>query len=438
MSTLGITALARAPEERNGFYVDLIEKHGGIPFLKGNVPMMMRITESVNWIYGRVQNPWNTSRTAGGSSGGEAALLSSLSSPLGLGNDIGGSVRCPCSFNGLWGLRPTSARFTTQSNKMTTKSGKWFGNKIIYGVNGPMAKSVDDVVALSKVVLDQDCFETDSLVNWLPWNEELYTSKRKLRLGFIETCKEFPACQASRRAVREVAEIVRRLGHEAVDMNHFDMNDSVYTFAKGVTANDFIKSLYACLKGEKPLDEYKKQIMGAKIPPALLKLIMWWTNKNPHRQYRFFKSITNRTVKGFIEASKAVGDYRDRFQKLMNDNRLDGWIMPTNALPAVKHGHTGEIIMSAMYTMFFNLVDFPSGNVPATFVKETEQWYPESYEDKMTDVCKSSMRNSVGLPIGVQIAAPHNRDELVLNLMKQIEPHLQKIEYPLTPRAPPA
>lgn len=398
--------------------------------------MMLRVTESVNWIYGRVLNPWNYERTAGGSSGGEAALVSSLCAPIGYGNDIGGSIRCPCSYTGTYGLRPTSSRFTLRCNRLTTKSGNWLGNKVIIGVNGPMAKSVDDLVALMKVTLDKDCFEVDSLVNWLPWNERMFSQTKKLRIGMIETCREFPSCETSRRAVREVGDIARRLGHEVVDMNHFDISECIYIYARILTANNFVKSLETCLKGEKPIDEYKLMIMGEKVPAFLIKLVSWWANKDTERLNRFFAALTNRTVKGFVNASKMVNKYREKIQKLMLDNRLDAWILPTNALPALKHGHTREIIMTAIYTMLFNLLDYPAGNLPVTFVREDEQFYPPSFEDSMTRYARISMEKSAGLPVGVQIAAPHNRDELVLNLMKQIEPHLPKMEYPLHLRFP--
>lgn len=71
-------------------------KAGGlIPFVKSNMPQLGMAYESTNIMFGAVMNPWNKSRIAGGSTGGEAALLASRSSILGIGSDVGGSLRNP-------------------------------------------------------------------------------------------------------------------------------------------------------------------------------------------------------------------------------------------------------------------------------------------------------------------------------------------------------
>lgn len=66
-----------------------------IPFVKSNIPQLTLNYDSFNFMWGRVVNPWNKLRSAGGSSGGEAALIASRCSPIGIGSDIGGSVRIP-------------------------------------------------------------------------------------------------------------------------------------------------------------------------------------------------------------------------------------------------------------------------------------------------------------------------------------------------------
>lgn len=68
------------------------------------------MNETMNHIWGRAQNPWNTARTTGGSSGGEGGLLSSNCSPIGVGTDIGGSLRIPALYCGAYSLKPTAKR----------------------------------------------------------------------------------------------------------------------------------------------------------------------------------------------------------------------------------------------------------------------------------------------------------------------------------------
>lgn len=85
---------------QNHFYI-----LGGIPFVMTNVPQSMLSFSCINPIYGTTTNTYASTRTCGGSSGGEAALISSGGSIIGIGSDIGGSIRFPCHFSGIAGLK---------------------------------------------------------------------------------------------------------------------------------------------------------------------------------------------------------------------------------------------------------------------------------------------------------------------------------------------
>lgn len=182
-STLGVTAFAEAKETSNSLLVDMVIKHGGVPFVKSNVPMMLKTTESVNNIYGRALNPWNLDRTAGGSSGGESSLIASFCSPAGYGGDIGGSIRTPCHYTGLWGIKPTIERVTIDAGRMISHTGKRFSNTCMVGVSGPMARTVDDIVRMFKVMVDEEVFQRDPQVYRLPFNDHLYLSSKKIKIG---------------------------------------------------------------------------------------------------------------------------------------------------------------------------------------------------------------------------------------------------------------
>src|SRR6202040_138478 len=92
-STFGLPARRAAIESRDDPHVAALRAAGAISLAKRNVPQLLIFTESDNPLYGRTNNPWDPERSCGGSSGGEAALIASGASPLGLGNDIGGSPR---------------------------------------------------------------------------------------------------------------------------------------------------------------------------------------------------------------------------------------------------------------------------------------------------------------------------------------------------------
>ena len=94
----------------DGISVARLRRAGAIVLGKTNLPQLMIWHESDNPVYGRTNNPWNLARTCGGSTGGEAAIVAARGSPLGIGNDLGGSIRVPCHFCGIHGIRPTSLR----------------------------------------------------------------------------------------------------------------------------------------------------------------------------------------------------------------------------------------------------------------------------------------------------------------------------------------
>ena len=109
-STIGLAAFVGKPFSETSALVQVLRHQGAIPFVKTNVPQTMLSWECSNPIFGLTTNPHDTSRTVGGSSGGEAALLAAGGSVLGWGSDIGGSIRIPSSMCGVYGIKPTFAR----------------------------------------------------------------------------------------------------------------------------------------------------------------------------------------------------------------------------------------------------------------------------------------------------------------------------------------
>jgi Asp-tRNA(Asn)/Glu-tRNA(Gln) amidotransferase A subunit family amidase len=353
-----------------------------------------------------------------------------LGSPAGLGGDIGGSIRCPASYTGIFGFKPTSSRVTNTGCLYPTETKRWTGLKIINGASGPMARNVDDLVTLFKVMLDSDSIQSDTLAYWSPWNETKFTLKRRFRIAFIESCKDFEACKTSVRAVRDAVVIGKELGHDMIDMNHVDISSSLYVAVGGLTAGSFLKAMISSLKGEQPIQEYNTILLKEKVPYFIAKLLCWWTNKNPSRVLKLMAATDNQTVKDLIRSSQRVHEYKQTFEKLTIDNKIDAWLLPVNSLPAVKHTHTTKMMYGAVYTLLFNILDYPAGSFPVTFVREDEQTYESRIDDQATQLCKVTMRGSAGLPVGVQIACPPGRDELTLNLMKQFETKLAKVDYP--------
>lgn len=111
MSTVGfVSFMSHPPAESNSSLVDLLLQQGAIFYVKTNIPQGMMTADSENPLFSRVLNPHKLSLTAGGSTGGEGALLALRGSILGTGTDIAGSIRIPALCNGIYGFKPTSSR----------------------------------------------------------------------------------------------------------------------------------------------------------------------------------------------------------------------------------------------------------------------------------------------------------------------------------------
>ncbi len=115
-STVGVTDRYKNKAPEDGLMVDVLKRGGLIPFVRSNVPQMAMTYSCDNFLWGRANNPWDKTRIPGGSSGGEGALIASGCSRLGVGADIGGSLRIPAEFCGIYSLKPSSHRLSYEGH----------------------------------------------------------------------------------------------------------------------------------------------------------------------------------------------------------------------------------------------------------------------------------------------------------------------------------
>lgn len=125
-------------------------------------------------------NPCNSEWSAGGSSGGEGSCIRFKGSAIGIGTDIGGSIRIPASFNGVYGFRPTALRMPYSG--VHTVAG---GQEALRSVAGPLARSVDDLELLMRSVLDSEPWNIETSLVPLPWRSS--TSTNKITVGIMHS-----------------------------------------------------------------------------------------------------------------------------------------------------------------------------------------------------------------------------------------------------------
>src|SRR2546423_7824848 len=138
----------------NAFLIDRLRQAGAIVFGKTNVPYMLADAQSYNDIYGTTNNPWDPTRSPGGSSGGEAATLAAGLSALGAGSDIAGSLRNPAHYSGVYGHKPTWGLISTRGH---APPGIMTPTDI--SVVGPMARHAEDLDLALRALAGPDLLE---------------------------------------------------------------------------------------------------------------------------------------------------------------------------------------------------------------------------------------------------------------------------------------
>ena len=193
---------------------------GAVLYCKTSVPHTLMSGETVNNIIEYTWNPKNRNLSSGGSSGGEGALISMKGSPLGFGTDIGGSIRIPAAFNGLYGIRPSAGRmpYEGMANSMD-------GQGTVLSVVGPLSFTVGGLRLAMKSLLSTKPWEHDPLVLEIPWREEKEreiidivksstSGKGKLAFGVMETDGIVTPYPPVQRAMKIVIDTLEKEGHK--------------------------------------------------------------------------------------------------------------------------------------------------------------------------------------------------------------------------------
>lgn len=194
---------------------------GAVLFCKTSVPQTLMAGETINNIIGYTWNPKNRFLSAGGSSGGEGALIRLRGSPLGFGTDIGGSVRIPACFNGLYGLRPSTGRLPYEG-AVTSMDGQ---NSVL-SVIGPIAPSVGGLRLAMKSILSAEPWKHDPIVLDIPWRHEIeqqvlksISNKDKLTFGILRHDGQAGVHPPVKRALEMVVTTLESLGHRVIEWN---------------------------------------------------------------------------------------------------------------------------------------------------------------------------------------------------------------------------
>ena len=210
-----MAAFANEPLHKDALLVTILRDLGAVFYVKTNVPVAMMMAETNNNVWGECRNPLHKYLSPGGSSGGEGALIAFKASPLGIGTDIGGSIRIPAAWSNLYGLKPSFGRYPHYGAKPGIA-----GQEYILSVNGPMSRSLKTLKLYSEAVLSERVspWDFDHKCIPLPWRKNVIQPVgRKLRFGLIGIDDGLVTVHPPvERALQMTKTALERQGHEVI------------------------------------------------------------------------------------------------------------------------------------------------------------------------------------------------------------------------------
>ena len=367
----------RAPTDAS--VVQRLRDAGAIVMGVTNIPEGGLWLETYNAIYGRTNNPWNLKRTSGGSSGGEAVLVSTGATPFGIGSDVGGSIRIPAAFCGTVGHKPTGGLVPNTGhypeNALTTAGGR-------YLTVGPLTRTVDDAWQILQIIAGPD--EHDSSMHpyilqspndIAPANLTIYPIRYN---GRSRVHREVGA------AVDAAAQALAEQGAKVVERKFPYMKRAFEIWSAMLTAGTAIP--YGEILGEqKPLNPFAE-------------LARTWTGNGRHTFAAIFMVLADHIAsilpgvgRHFIEVGLGL---QAELEDALKENAV--LLHPPYNRPAPPHWDAFRTPFAPAYTALFNVMEFPVTQVPTGCSK-------------------------AGLPLGVQIASARGNDHVTIAAAKVVE-----------------
>ena len=220
VTTGGTLGRAGYVPDRDATVVSRLRNAGAVVIGKTNLPELSLSGEADNLVYGRTLNPYHHERVTGGSSGGEGAAIAAGMSPLGMGSDVGGSVRLPAHFCGIAGIKATSG--------LVPSTGHYPSADGIFArlwQIGPMARFVEDLVLSLPVIAGPDGIDPNAFP--VPLRDPASVDPSSLRVAYHTEIAEAPVTPETAKAVRDAAQALADAG-VAVEETHPNCLDHMW------------------------------------------------------------------------------------------------------------------------------------------------------------------------------------------------------------------
>ncbi|KAM5438184.1 putative amidase [Microsporum canis] len=401
-SSIGMAAYTNETTIKDSVIVTGLRELGAVFYVKTNVPTAMLMVETNNRVWGETRNPIHKGLSPGGSSGGEAALIALNASPLGVGTDIGGSIRIPSAFCHLYGLKPSFGRFSTLGGRAAIQ-----GQEFIPSVCGPMATSLDTVKLFCESILSEQAAQlnADPKLLPIPWRKDVIQPKgRKLRIGILGNNDGGMTCYPPiDRALDIVVKALKEAGHDVFEWAPTGHKEVLQLAIEAFKVFGTSAILPQLEKHGEPL--FKPMELAFSI-----------IKDNQLDAVKLSDMI--------IERNNLQRQYLDRWMATRTDTAgpMDCIIAPAAVAPAARLGY-GETMQYFGFTIFGNLLDLPSCTFPVTYADKTvdlkrdASWKPLNDQDRfMQEEYDPEFYD--GAPVSLQLYGKRLEEEKVVEMVE--------------------
>lgn len=386
--TGGIVAFRDRIATEDAPHVARLRRAGAIVVGTTNTPEGGLWLETDNKIYGRTSNPWNISRTSGGSSGGEGAIVASGGTPFGLGSDIGGSIRLPAAFCGVYGHKPSSGvvPFIGQFPAPSPKAAPLLSA-------GPLARSARDLHPILSIIAG--AAEGDPSTVNVPVSDPMSVSPNELRVIALGSFGPRVAPIITN-AILRARDLLEGAGAEVVKRSFPGLkHGGFYWTARMRTANELD---YASVLGEPSL------ALGTELARVLL------GRNERHTLAALYVAVFDRLLDRLpFDTEKILRNgeaLREEIEEALGPNGV--LLAPVYTSTAPRHNMPLLKPLDAMYTAVFNALEMPGTVVPMGF-------------------------DDAGLPVGIQIIGRRGSDHVTIRAALLLEERLARFS-PAMPR----
>ncbi len=366
----GVVARRHLRSEQDAITVKRWREAGAIPLGVTNTPELCMWYETHNYIYGRTNNAYSEAHICGGSSGGEGAIVGAGASPFGLGSDVGGSIRMPAYFNGVFGHKPTGG--------LVPSSGQYprsDGDALRYLCTGPLCRSAQDLHMLTDLLTGDDGVDI-GIRHDLNLQDPADVDVSGLTFYTIETNEFIHPTDEVRQSVRRAAAALEARGAKVEKVRFGELSKSF----------DIWSAMLSSAEGP----SFRELLHQHDSSRSLLTdFYQWSQRRSPHTLPALVLAMTEKLTSVMTGRVQQAIDAGHNLKAQISDVLGDDGVLlyPTFPTPAPRHFQPLVRPAHFVYTAIFNVLEFPATQIPMGLTQDH-------------------------LPLGIQAIANHDCDHL--------------------------